>query len=168
MATAIAFEEFKPEVHDFIVYRERLEQRFLALDVTEDKKVPILLSSIGQSAYKTLKDMCFPEVPAEKTFKDLADILKRQYSSKTNPWKQRKLFFEMKQQDGEAIIEFLTRIKKIAAFCEFEASLEDIIKMKLVTGLVSTSIFDRLCEEKSRHYARKSRGDCALQGGRYE
>ena len=55
----------------------------VAADVTEaarreadKKKVAITILLIGKSAYSTLKDLCLPDLPADKTYDQLTEILK--------------------------------------------------------------------------------------------
>ena len=50
-------EEFSPAQNDLESYTERLEQYFIANDVTSEakKKTAVLLSVIGPKAYKVLK-----------------------------------------------------------------------------------------------------------------
>ncbi len=148
MAGSIKFDEYNP-LDDFSIYTDRLEQHFKALDIKDAKRIPILLSSLGQSVYKTLRDLSYPKAPSELEYNQIIDLLKRQYSTKVNLWHERRKFHELKQTVGESIIDFLARIKKSAVNCEFSTSLEEVLKQKFVTGLCSSSIFERLAEEKA-------------------
>lgn len=49
-----------------------MEQYFLANYVEEGKKVPVLLTLIGEQAYKTLRDLCDPVLPKIKISKNYA------------------------------------------------------------------------------------------------
>ena len=74
-------EEFDPASTNINRYLERLEQYFIANGVPADtgerfKCRATLISVIGSKAYDVLSDLCSPEAPSEKTYDDLATILK--------------------------------------------------------------------------------------------
>ena len=55
-----------PEYHigdDWQSYSERLDQFFIANFVEEDRKVAVLITVIGASAYATLREICDPILP---------------------------------------------------------------------------------------------------------
>ena len=63
-------------VEDWISYVERLDQYFLANDVTKDtKKRAIFLSVVGDKTYKLIPDLLAPNKPTDKSFQALVDIL---------------------------------------------------------------------------------------------
>ena len=88
MATARIFEQFDPREGDIESYLDRLEQYLLALDIecTEGnaaKRRAILLSSVGEEPYKTLRDLTFPaDKPTTKSFEELSAFLKDHYCPK--------------------------------------------------------------------------------------
>ena len=61
-------------------YQERLDQYFLASDIDDGKKVPALLSLVGASAYRLLRDIFSPDLPSTKDFPTLCDKLKTHYA----------------------------------------------------------------------------------------
>lgn len=132
---------------DWSIYEERLEQYLLANFVEEERRVPVLLSVIGQEAYEKLKDLCDPDLPRDKTLEELCTILRHQFTPRVSVFKERKEFFELKQTEGETVKNWYARIKKKAASCKFGALLNDYIKDKFVTGLLQGKILDRMCEE---------------------
>ena len=48
----------------------------------DKRKVPVTISLIGKQTYSTLKDLCLPNLPAEKTYDQLTEILKGYYKPK--------------------------------------------------------------------------------------
>ena len=73
-------EDFDPAVTDLESYTERLEQYFVANDVTtENKKTAVFLSVIGAKTYEVLKSLIAPEKPSTKTYLDLKDALTKHY-----------------------------------------------------------------------------------------
>jgi hypothetical protein len=53
--------EFEEEKDEWCDYQERLDQLFIAKDITEEaKKKAILLSSCGRGAYRLIKKLVLP------------------------------------------------------------------------------------------------------------
>lgn len=70
--------EFKSGKDDWSVYSERLEQFFEINDIPEEKRNAFLISSVGADTYKTIRDLCHPTLPKDKTFEELCDLMKKQ------------------------------------------------------------------------------------------
>ena len=61
---------------DWASHVERMDQYFLANDVTDAaKKRAILLSVIGDKTYKLIHDLVTPKKPIEKSYKELVQLL---------------------------------------------------------------------------------------------
>jgi len=70
-----------PEFHisgDWEMYQERLEQYFMANMIEENRQVAVLLTTIGDQAYKIIRDLCDPVMPSIKTYGELVLMLKNQ------------------------------------------------------------------------------------------
>ena len=66
-------------------YNERLKAYFIAHNIgqvaadaseaakreADEKKVTVTISFIGKTSYSTLKDLCLPDLPANKTYDQL-------------------------------------------------------------------------------------------------
>ena len=61
--------EFDAENDTVTAYLERVDPYFDANDVTDDKKVPVLLSNIGAKMYGLLRSLVAPKAPKKKTRK---------------------------------------------------------------------------------------------------
>ena len=61
-------EELRPESDSIRAYLERADLYFQANDIGENKRVPILLSSIGASPSALLRDLVAPDAPGTLTF----------------------------------------------------------------------------------------------------
>ena len=69
-------EEFQ-ENDDWIEYTERLDQYFLANEITNnEKKRAVLLSTCGVKTYKLIRNLVSPGKPRDKTFAELVNIVK--------------------------------------------------------------------------------------------
>lgn len=140
-------EEFKANTN-WSIYRERLEQYFHANFVDDTRKVPVLLTAIGTEVYQILRDLCDPQLPQDKAYKELCDILTRHFSPQISVFKERRKFWELRQDRNESISLWYARIKKGAVQCSFGATLEDKLKEKFISGMAEGKILDRICEEK--------------------
>ena len=76
MATYGTIREFEAENEKISSYLERIELYFTANEITNEKKVAILLSVIGAKAYGLIRDLLAPTNPKEKSFDQLAEVLK--------------------------------------------------------------------------------------------
>lgn len=76
MALIGKVEEFQ-ENDDWIEYTERLDQYFLANEITNnEKKRAVLLSTCGAKTYKLIRNLVSPGKPRDKTFAELVNIVK--------------------------------------------------------------------------------------------
>lgn len=139
--------EFVANVDDWNVYEERLEQFFEVNDIDDAKKCAVLISVIGTSTYKILRDLCHPVVPKNKTFEELCELLRKQLSPQVAIFRERSNFYNARQNHGETVTLWYARVKTLAVNCKFGENLESILLDKFVTGLRSGTILDRLCEE---------------------
>ena len=144
------FLEFCADSDDWDIYAERLEQHFAANKVEDEKiRVAVLLSSIGQSTYKLLRDLSFPALPKDNKFDELNKMLKNQYQLQLSTWRERRKFYQLRQTD-ETIAEWYAKIRSMATRCNFGNDLTRALKDKFVTGLNEGKIFDRICEDDSK------------------
>lgn len=129
---------------DFTIFKELLENAFDVLQIEEAQKSGILIAVLGPKIYKILKNLCNPTIPNTKTYADLSN----QFIPKVSIYKERRTFYDARQMQGEAIIDWHLRIKSLAINCEFGADLNIILKDQLISGLLKGEIFDRICEEE--------------------
>ena len=134
--------------NDWDSYKERKEQYFIANYIEDNKRVPVLLTVIGEQAYEILRGLCDPELPSNKSYTDLCKLLKEQFSKKVAIFKERIEFYDLKQYENETVKEFFVRLKNKAIECKFGAALNEVLKDRLVSGLKRGAILDRLCEEE--------------------
>lgn len=139
--------EFYGSVDDWNVYQERLEQFFEVNDIPDAKRVALLISVIGGESYKTVRDLCHPVLPKNKTFDELCTLLRKQYTPQVAIFRERTNFYNSRQEPHENVTQWYGRLKKLSVDCKFGENLEAILLDKFVTGLRSGQIMDRLCEE---------------------
>jgi len=73
-------DSFDSNVESWDAYSERLGQYFICNEIADEKKVPALLRLTGSKTYSLLRDLTAPDLPATKTFDQLAEILKGNFS----------------------------------------------------------------------------------------
>jgi hypothetical protein len=132
---------------DWQVYTERLEQFFEINDIAPEKKKALLLTSVGEDTYKTLRDVCHPQLPKDKTFDELISLLNKQFVVRTSVFRERVKFYTAKQYPNETIAAWFARIKKLSIDCRFGERFDDVLLDRFISGLRASAILDRLCEE---------------------
>ena len=93
-----AIGEFDSSVDDWNSYTERLEQYLMANEVgSPEKKRAVLLSSVGASTYKLIRNLTSPHPPGSRTYKEIIDLVRDHFNPKPSVindfWIQRRLLF---------------------------------------------------------------------------
>ncbi|KAJ8913007.1 hypothetical protein NQ315_002885 [Exocentrus adspersus] len=149
--------EFSPEVDEWQVYREQLEQYFEANSIgDETKKKAVILSSIGPQTYKLLRDLSFPKLSKEKSYDQLCEFLNSHYGIQVSVWKERQKFYSLHQEDGMSIAEWYAKVRSVATSCQFGENLTSILRDKFTTGIIKKKISDRLFEEDEKATVEKN------------
>jgi hypothetical protein len=138
---------FKQGCDDWKTYEEILDQFFVVNNVEDEKKSAFLIASIGSETYKTLRDLCHPVLPKDKTFDVLAEILRKQFSPQVAIFRERTNFYNARQSGNENVTNWYGRLKRLSVDCKFGDNLESILLDKFITGLRPGQVLDRLCEE---------------------
>ena len=63
-------------------YLERVQLFFEANGIKDDKQVPVFLTVIGSTTYALLSNLVSPDKPKEKSFQQLAEVLRRHFDPK--------------------------------------------------------------------------------------
>ena len=142
-------EEFDERRGDWTAYIERVEQYFLANDVDDEKKVPVLLTVIGGKTYSLLRTLTSPDKPSTKSFEEIVAILQGHLSPKPLLIAERFRFHKRDQREDENINTYVAEIKKLSEHCEFGTALNDSLRDRFVCGLHNESIQKRLLVETS-------------------
>ncbi|XP_048489373.1 uncharacterized protein LOC125491431 [Plutella xylostella] len=141
---------FNHEVHDWIIYKDRLEQWFLANDVeleekTGNKRRAILLSSLAEQTYRLLRDLALPKEVGTLTYTSVITLLDSHFQPKKCGFAERSKFHGATQSSGESLAEWAARVRGLATHCAFgEAVFEDAIRDRFVLGLAPGPERDKL------------------------
>eukprot|EP00731_Ephydatia_muelleri_P015883 Em0009g307a len=147
MATLGKLGEFSSECESLVAYIERVEVYFLANNIGNERKVPVLLSVLGSKTYAVLRDLLAPTKPKDKSFAELVEVLSRHFEPKPIIIAERFRFHRRDQKSGESIAVFLSELRRLAAHCSFGAFLEEALRDRLVCGVTNDTIQRRLLTE---------------------
>ncbi|XP_065080638.1 uncharacterized protein LOC135703372 [Ochlerotatus camptorhynchus] len=112
---------------DFDYYLEQFEHFLVLNSVNEEsKKVPLFISSIGQEAYKILKEICAPSDPKERSFGQLKSLLQEYFA--------RREFYRRNQRPGEYTGAFINELKRLSAKCNFGPFAHDALRDRIACG----------------------------------
>ena len=149
MATYGKIGEFKESEETWTQYVERLEQYFLANEVTDaTKKRAILLSVCGSKTYALARDLLQPAKPAETTLKKIVDTLERHFTPKPSEIVERYKFHSRNRNEGEGVAAYIAELRKLTEHCNFGETLPEMLRDRLVCGINNKKIQRRLLAER--------------------
>ena len=148
MATHGTIGEFEREREDWPAYCERLEQYFVANDVEDaGKQRAILLSVCGSTTYQLIRNLVAPAKPTERTFGELVKLVNEHLTPPPSVTMQRFKFHSRSQKEGETLSQFVAELRRLSEHCNFEASLDDMLRDRLVCGIRDVRVQRRLLAE---------------------
>ncbi|XP_053400584.1 uncharacterized protein K02A2.6-like [Mercenaria mercenaria] len=152
MVSTGKIEPFDNSSENWTCYKERLDQYFIVNEVDDGKQVPALLSLIGSKTYGTLRDLCSPDLPKDKTYAALCKLLSEHYNPEPLLIAERFRFWKRNQRPDETVSQFNVSLRKLAEHCKFGGNLNDSLRDRFVCGLKTESIQKRLLSEKDLTY----------------
>ncbi|KAL5477033.1 hypothetical protein EMCRGX_G023772 [Ephydatia muelleri] len=129
-------------------YCERLEQ-FVGVNGIDnaDKKRAVLLSSCGSAVYQVIRNLVAPEKPADKSFSELVKLVRDHYCPPPSVTVQRYNFNSRTQKEGETVSQFVAELRRLSEHCDFKATLDDMLRDRIVCGVRNSSVQRRLLAE---------------------
>lgn len=134
---------------DWFVYIERFEQFFNVNDVPQEKRKAMFLISISRKEYQTLRHLCHPVSPKDKSYSEIIELLNKQYVKKPTTLRERHKFYNARQKSAESVTEWFIRINQLSIECKFGGQHDGILLDRFVSGLKPSPILDRLFEEEA-------------------
>ena len=116
---------------DIVSYFERVELYFVANHVEADYEVATFLALIWADAYDVLRNLLAPELPKDKSFDELKELLVSHYSPKPILIAERFKFHRRNQHESETVAQFVVELKRLALKGEFETFVEDAFRDRL-------------------------------------
>ena len=112
--------------------------------LTRQRKRSVLLAVIGPPAYKRLRDLVSPEKPGDKTYEQLVKVMTEHFSPVPSEIVQRYKFHSRFRQPGESVATFVAELRSLAEFCNFQQTLDDMLRDRVVCGINEAAIQRRL------------------------
>ena len=138
--------EFKKSDESWTQYVERLEQYFLANEITDGKKQRAILWSVcGSKTYGLLRDILQSKKPADTEIKEIIEELKKYYNPKPSEIVERFKFHSRVRNEGESVATFVAGLRNLSEYCNFGESLEDMLRDRLVCGIKTTTKYRTDC-----------------------
>ena len=128
-------EEFNPRTDSWQAYVERANLYFQANGISEEKQLPVFLSSIGGKTYGLLRNLLAPTLPKDKPLDEVIAVLKKHFDPKPAVIAERFKFHKRDQLPGESLADYIAELRRLATHCEFGEYLNDALRDRLVCGL---------------------------------
>ena len=129
-------------------YIERLVQFFVANEITDDvKKRAILLSNVGARTYGIVRSLLSPVKPDEVSYDRIVNVLRDHFHPRPSVTVARFRFFSCFRSTNEPVQDYIARLRQLSRGCQFGTFLEEMIRDRLVCGISSDLIQNRLLSE---------------------
>ena len=137
-------------IYDWPQYVERLEHFFVANGIDDvGKKRAVLLSVVGAA---TLRNILSPEKPGEKTYTELVEKLARHFKPAPSEIVERFKFHSRVRRAGESIATYVAELRSLSEYCNFGATLNDMLRDRLVCGVNDGAIQKTLLAQVALTY----------------
>ena len=126
---------------------------FVANNVTSaETKRSILLSMCGPSTLKLIKSLVDHESLGTKSFEDICELVKTYHEPAPSPIVQRYKFNTRVRAAGETVAAYVAALRGIAEHCKYGATLQEMLRDRLVCGVNHKTIQKRLLSERDLTY----------------
>ena len=115
----------------------------------DKRKVAVAISLMGKQTYSPLKDLCLPNLPAEKTYDQLTETLKGYYKLKVLEVAESYHFHHTLQSENETVTEYANKLKRLAVNCNFGTYLTRTLRDQFVGGVKIQATKKKLLSELS-------------------
>ena len=143
--------EFNSTREDWPQYEERLSHLFTANGIDNgDKKhtVFLLVTRAATYMYKLLCSLVPPGELGEKTYAELVAALVSHFNPTPSPIVQRFKFHSHSCEPGESVVVFVSQLHALSEHYNFNDSLEDMLRDRIVCSINVNTIQRRLSAER--------------------
>ena len=150
MAASIgAIGEFNPAQEQWTQYKERLSHFFTANGIAKgEKKKAVLLTVMGRTAYKLLRNLLTPNTLTETSLARIEEVMESHHCPKPSETVKRFEFYNRAQKPGETVSSFVAELRAIAERCNFGDSLDQMLRDRLICGTSSEYTCSDACSQK--------------------
>ncbi|KAK9751419.1 hypothetical protein QE152_g5050 [Popillia japonica] len=149
-----SIECFKATGEEFEMYLERIEHLFKANRVETNMKVSLFITLARPQVYCTLKNLMASDNPNDKTYDDIIKVLKRHYIPEKTEIGECFTFNKCNQESNQTVAEYIVELRRLANTSKFGALLDEALKDRLVCGLSSETVQNKLLPEVNLTFAR--------------
>ena len=103
----------------------------------------------GAETYKLLRSLCAPNNPSEKTYDQLKVLMKQHLSPTPNIIAERFAFNTRNRNPSESVSKYVAELKCLSQDCGYGASINDMLRDRLVCGINDLSIQRKLLSKGS-------------------
>jgi len=116
-------------------------------------KTYTMLNYSPPSLHQSIYNLCAPENPTDKNYKELSEILKDYLEPQPSKWACQNKCIIRVQKENESTMEFAAELQKQTAKCNFFSSCkksiaEIVLKIQFVRGVKDTSTRQNLLMDK--------------------
>lgn len=148
MATIGTLSAFDAKSQTWEEYFEILEQFFEANGIDDgDRQRAILISVVGAPTYSLLRNLISPEKPKDKTYEQVVLILKNHFNPQPSEIVQRYKFDSRTRKLEESVTEYVAELRRLAQNCNYGATLEEMLRDRIVCSINDDRIQRRLLAE---------------------
>ena len=104
------------------------------------------------SFHKLLSSLAAPEKPGDKEYTQLVEKLSKHFAPVPSEIVKRFKFHTTIRKPGESVTSYMTELRSIAKCCNFEGSLETMLRDRIVCGINNAAIQCLLLSEKDLTY----------------
>ena len=141
--------EFQLGITEWAIYKARLSSYFKANRISdEDVHKATILNMLDEDAYKLIFNLCSPEKPEEKSYKELLSTFDVHFAPQHSIFTERLKFYEARKTESQSPKEWIAHLRSLAVPCEFGNELEVLLRDKFIVGYERGSVLERLLEEK--------------------
>ena len=139
---------FDPSIDEWSEYIERLQFYFTANGIKEDSKIrAVLLSCCGPSTFQLLRSLVLPTPLTNFSFSELVAKMTAHHEPRPSVIVQRYKFNTRQRLPSESVAEYLAALRKLAEFCSYGESLDEMLRDRLVCGIAHPAVQKRLLAE---------------------
>ena len=140
--------EYDSSKEEVVSYMERVVMFLEANGIeTPARKRSVFLTTVGAQTYKLLRSLSNNK-PQDKTFEELQELLITHLQPRPNVIAQRYKFFKRDRLPNESVSDYLAELRNLCEFCEFGDKLDEYIRDRLVCGINSERILQKLLSIK--------------------
>ena len=139
---------FDPTTDEWSEYVERLQFYFTANGIKDDsKKRAVLLSNCGPSTFRLLRSIVLPAPLTDFSFSELVSKMKAHREPRPSVIVQRYQFNSRQRLPSESMAEYIAALRKLAEFCNYGESLDEMLRDRFVCGIAHSAVQKRLLAE---------------------